>query len=106
MSARPGVSIALARGKDSITLSGDREPVRSPELQGISGCGIWRLWSNAEFEDLDKWDESWIRFVGIEHRTGGEAIIGTMAFQVFDMLLQTQSTELTLSNEGISWRFA
>jgi len=97
----PGVSIALARGKDSITRGDDGEPARSPELRGVSGCGIWRLWANEQADQLADWNETWIELVGIEHRTAGEAIIGTMAAHVYDMLLRTQPVEVTLTPERL-----
>jgi len=43
------------------------EARRAPELKGISGCGIFRLWQESQVDSLDRWDPSWIRLSGIEH---------------------------------------
>nr|HEX4316238.1 hypothetical protein [Kofleriaceae bacterium] len=104
-SAHPGISIAVANHKDSIARDREGGRARPPDLHGVSGCGIWRLWANDQAGDLDQWDETWIRLVGIEHRTVGEAIIGTMASHFFEMALRTQPTEVTLSPSGVTVRF-
>lgn len=77
-----GVSIALAYGKDAIGVNEAGAPTRNPPLGGISGCGIWRLWAGANLDPLAEWNPSWIRFVGLEHGTVGEAIIGTLCCQL------------------------
>ena len=73
-------------------------------MQGVSGCGVWRLWENARAGELASWDESWIQLVGIEHRVAGEAIIGTLALHVVKMMIETQPVELTLSDRGFKLR--
>jgi hypothetical protein len=100
--AHPSISIALSHEKNSISFSNDGERARSPHLKGASGCGVWRLWANEEFERLNEWDESWIRLAAIEHRTAGEAIIGTMLAHVLDLILKTQPSQLTMSSDGVT----
>lgn len=103
-SAHRGISIAVAYGKDSTTRSVDGQCAPAPKLNGVSGCGIWRLWENEHVEQLAGWDESWIRLTGIEHRIAGEAIIGTMASHVIKLLIHTQPVELTLSHDVATLR--
>jgi hypothetical protein len=53
----------------SLTIKRRGEDARIPTLQGISGCGIWRLYGNGDrLGRLDTWDPSWIQLIGIEHR--------------------------------------
>lgn len=38
------------------------------ELRGISGCGMWSLVADSrQRNQLDQWDTSWIRLLGIEY---------------------------------------
>ncbi|HEY0987464.1 MAG TPA: hypothetical protein VGD80_10450, partial [Kofleriaceae bacterium] len=102
--AHPGISIVLAHGKDSITLSGDGERARAPSLNGISGCGIWRLWANQQFPHLAEWDESWIRLSGIEHGLVEDVIVGTIASHILKLLILTYPMELTITRDGVSFQ--
>jgi len=104
--AHRGVSIALAHNREhSVVRGSDGELTRAPHLEGISGCGIWRLWSSDQEEQLEAWDESWICLVGIEHRITKTTVIGTMAFHVFEMLARTQPTQLSVTSRGIKLSF-
>lgn len=54
--------------RSSILRYEDGSTVRQmPELKGISGCGIWRVWTESQTASLDRWDPPWIRLSGIEH---------------------------------------
>ncbi len=65
-SATPGASIVVACTQP--TLSTARGDEHMPELKGISGCGMWRLYCDRDRLDrLGAWDTSWIRLAGIEH---------------------------------------
>jgi hypothetical protein len=103
--AHSGISIVLANTKESFAIDADGDVAPSPDLHGVSGCGIWRLWANEEFERIAQWDESWIRLVGIDHRTSGETIIGTMIRHVVRMMIETQPSQLTISDQGATIGF-
>lgn len=59
----PGLSIALFMDEENVDEEGDR--TRLPALQGISGCGMWRL--HTKGDDPGAWSIDRIRLVGIEH---------------------------------------
>lgn len=83
---KPGTSIAVRWTANSITTH-DGDPVRMPELGGISGCGMWRLYGSEDCERLDFWDPSWIRLSGIEHRVSPKKWIkGTLIRRVIELI--------------------
>jgi hypothetical protein len=69
---KPDVTLCLEVARDTVMLcdlnAATEEEIRMPELGGISGCGIWRLYGTENrIDQLDRWEPSWIRLVGIEH---------------------------------------
>jgi hypothetical protein len=90
--AKPGVSILFELTKDIVTFSdpenSSSEEIRMPELNGISGCGMWRLYGVEDRTDrLDKWQPTWIRLVGIEHGwVRRKWVKGTFIRHVIDMI--------------------
>lgn len=70
--ARADISVFFKVTKDIAIVSDLQnsliEEQRMPELNGISGCGMWRLFGIEDRTDrLEQWQPSWIRLVGIEH---------------------------------------
>lgn len=86
-----GKSIALEFvPKRVLDLNGD--PVRAPELRGISGCGIWRLIGIDDGVPGQAWQPAHtIRLAGIEHTVVGPAIKGVLAFRVVDAIRQNHA---------------
>jgi hypothetical protein len=69
LDAKAGVTIALKWTK-TVIRDAQQNEIRMPELKGISGCGIWRLFVTDKHGDrLSKWSPDLIRLVGIEHHT-------------------------------------
>lgn len=66
----PGVSITLKYDGNTIVCARGERP-RIPDLHGISGCGIWRLYAYCDHRAQRAWDPSAIRLVGIEHTLQG-----------------------------------
>lgn len=65
---------------------------RHPALQGISGCGIWRIIGPDDGEPGTSWDPAeMIKLAGIEHGTIGDAIKGVLAFRAIDAIGQNYS---------------
>jgi hypothetical protein len=79
LDAKPGVTIALKWTK-TVIYDSQRNELRMPELKGISGCGIWRLFITEKHGyRLGRWSTDLIRLVGIEHRiTPRKRIKGTI----------------------------
>lgn len=92
--AKHGMSILLKVTKDTVMLSDPENSIseeqRMPELGGISGCGMWRLYGVEDrIARLDLWEPSWIRLVGIEHTWARRKWVkGSFAKHVVDMIEQ------------------
>lgn len=97
---QPDSTLVLAHDRNSPAIDREGDRVKVPELQGISGCGIWRIWAVDELNDLSNCNESWIRLAGIEHRATREAIIGTFARHALDMIIGTEPVEWEVSAAG------
>jgi len=89
---KPGISFPLKVTKDTVIFSDSEsslsEEQRMPELYGISGCEMWRLYG---IEDrayrLDLWETSWIKLVGIEHGWARRKWVkGAFVRHVIDMI--------------------
>lgn len=77
-----GTSIALSFAEHGVR-SESGEGQRPVALQGVSGCGIWRISTEQDLAHEDTWDPSHIRLAGIEHSVlGRKAIKGLLAFQL------------------------
>jgi hypothetical protein len=75
----PGMTLGLEFRSSVLRHVDGTDVKRMPELKGISGCGIWRLWTEDQTASLDRWDPSWIRLSGIEHAvTARRSIRGTI----------------------------
>ena len=105
--ARSNTSVFLQVTKSRIIISDSEnsliEEDRMPELNGISGCGMWRLFGIEDRTDrLDQWQPSWIRLVGIEHGWArGKWVKGTFVKHVISLIANTYpelygSIQLTL----------
>lgn len=81
-----GSSIALSFLSPWV-IQDDGERIRAPALQGISGCGIWRMVSERH-PTPGHWDTTSIRLAGIEHGIVGKAIKGLLAFRLVDYIRQ------------------
>jgi hypothetical protein len=83
-----GISIALICSQNE-TVSPDGELARLPDLHGISGGWIWRLYG-PNHRPLRMWEPGWIRLAAIEHTVvAGKAIKGTLLRAVIAMILKT-----------------
>jgi hypothetical protein len=71
----PDTTIALFLDDEHEDENGDRS--RLPELQGISGCGVWRL--HRKGDDPTTWSVDRITLVGIEYGFIKGAILGVRA---------------------------
>jgi hypothetical protein len=83
---KPGVSVSCAFQSPTVW---DRNDVvqRAPHLGGVSGCGIWRLWTNDRHRLLKDWTPEWIRLVGIEHAVvENKEIRGTLISHVVQLI--------------------
>jgi hypothetical protein len=72
LESTPGISFLLELTNDKVifhdSVKSISEERRMPELKGISGCGVWRLYGDKDVADrLDRWDSSRIKLVGIEY---------------------------------------
>ena len=79
-----GTTIAIQFHDHYDTSSG--EPIRPPEMRGISGGGIWRILAESDLA-RGVWDPSMIRLAAIEHRVlsrngRNEAIMGVLIRRV------------------------
>jgi hypothetical protein len=90
--SKPQVTLWLEVTNGIVTLSDSEAAtegeVRMPELNGISGCGMWRLYGTEDrIDKLEQWDPSWIRLVGIEHAwVRGKRVKGTFVQHAIDMI--------------------
>lgn len=90
--AKPEISFLLRMTKDTVVLSDPENSIseeqRMPELYGISGCGMWRLYGVEDrVNRLDLWQPSWIKLVGIEHGWGRRKWVkGAFVRHVVDMI--------------------
>ena len=105
--AKPGINVLFKVTKDIVILSdlenSDVEEQRMPELNGISGCGMWRLFGVGDRADHShRWDPSWIRLVGIEHTWARRKWVkGTFIRQAINLIANTYP-ELRTSIE-LTW---
>jgi hypothetical protein len=89
---RPQITIWFKISHHTVTSldseTSTEEDVRMPELGGISGCGMWRLYGvEDKIHRLDQWEPSWIRLVGIEHAwVRGKRIKATFVKHVVDLI--------------------
>lgn len=86
---RPDTTIALFLDDEHEDENGDR--ARLPALQGISGCGVWRL--HRKGDDPRTWSVGRIKLVGIEYGFIKGAILGVRARHVIGGIA-TQFPEL------------
>jgi hypothetical protein len=105
--AHAGTSVLFQVTKNTVILSDSQnsliEEQRIPELNGISGCGMWRLFGVEDrVNRLDQWQPSWIRLVGIEHGwVRGKWVKGTFVRHAISLIANTYpelrtSIQLTL----------
>jgi hypothetical protein len=87
----PGITLGLSFREPTLR-NGYGELVRRvPELNGISGCGIWRVWLEENRDSLARWDPSWIRLSGIEHAvTPRRSIRGTLVGHALQLIARSQ----------------
>jgi len=99
---KEGVTLLLKVTKRTVILSDPEnsieEETRAPDLQGISGCGMWRLYEAEKHAGrLDRWEPSWIRLIGIEHGwVPGKWVKGTFIRHAID-LIENSHPELQAS---------
>ena len=67
-------SLVLTVGREMIPM--DELASRLPELRGISGCGIWRMYGPESAPRIGSWNSDFIRLAGIEH-----SVVGTKAIK-------------------------
>ncbi len=80
-----GTSIVLSYTRMVIDERGDL--ARPPPLEGVSGCGIWRV-VGEHHPTPGHWDVTSIRLAGIEHSVVGPVIKGLLAFRLVDWIRQ------------------